>query len=224
MVRHNLWLATLSQWWWYDISFILLCLSFGVESVLISLRLPSFVLSHYYHSIRSDLSNQINWSAIMPHFISIHALFVLMDIVSSGLVDQSLRVRQAPNPDPLQYCGMKVELGGCPYECVQGKCPCYSYCADGPQVCGLANDPLQIAVYTYCVSCQFLPIVKIETLFLKRWKHINVGTRWLMRRHVCRRTQTTAYSIGAYNTALIIAWVYEMEPGDYQLIKSPPMR
>lgn len=110
----------------------------------------------------------------MPHFISIHALFVLMDIVSSGLVDQSLRVRQAPNPDPLQYCGMKVELGGCPYECVQGKCPCYSYCADGPQVCGLANDPLQIAVYTYCVSCQFLPIVKIETL-LKEMKTYQRG-------------------------------------------------
>lgn len=86
----------------------------------------------------------------MWYLVFFNALFIPIRLVSSGLVPHSLYPRQALNPHPLQYCRTQVRLGGCPYPCVDGKCPCYEFCTDGDQVCNFQQDGS--LVFQYCVA------------------------------------------------------------------------
>lgn len=89
------------------------------------------------------------YAAIMWYLIFVNALFIPIGLVSSRLVPHNLYPRQAVNPYPLQYCRTQVGLGGCPYPCVDGKCPCYEFCTDGEQVCKFQQDGS--VVFQYCV-------------------------------------------------------------------------
>lgn len=92
----------------------------------------------------------------MLYLSFVNALFILIRLVSSGLVPHNLYPRQALNSRPLQYCQTQVGLGGCPYPCVDGKCPCYEFCTDGNQVCNFQLDGS--VVFQYCVAVRLFMV------------------------------------------------------------------
>lgn len=90
-------------------------------------------------------------------------LFAAVTLITSSPAGHDFYPRQLSNKgNPRQYCGISIEKGGCPanYPCkpeinlftgnLQERCPCYSFCYYGYQIC--SNGLEQYLAYQYCFT------------------------------------------------------------------------
>lgn len=123
-----------------------------------SISLPSFLPADLGFNLQST-----HRYMRMDFWCRLVGLFAAVALVTSGPVGKELHAALLSNREnPKQYCGDLVDNGGCPaqYPCElefnpwankkQFRCPCYSFCSVGNQIC--QNDLTQYLANKYCVS------------------------------------------------------------------------